>query len=77
MSQFGIHFIHLTNFSLAKQTSFFNYVQHDDAQNKYFCLGEVGAYKSINGVLSGPACMHFRPYFIKGCYLFFSFLDFS
>jgi len=22
-------------------------------------------YKSINGVLSGPAGMHFRPYFIK------------
>jgi len=25
----------------------------------------LGAYKSINGVLSGPAGMHFRPYFIK------------
>jgi len=30
MSQFGINFIHLINFSRAKQTSFFHNVQHDE-----------------------------------------------
>jgi len=47
LSQFDINFIHLINFSRAKQTSFFHHVQRDDIQNKDLSVGEVGAVMDL------------------------------